>query len=343
MNLILLCVDSLAVGYNLAKVATRVRIPVDALSDSMKKLLLILLIIAVAGCVQSVGSPFVEYKPVNYKGLPNLGIETYVPMLFQNQRYAEMPLKVYIDKKGGNLTGLHGTAADDVRFAMGSFKNQTNNVISFVEVDDASKADLNVSWVREEEALEPGTSIIGKGGSDSVVNTGLFNLSSRGYVYLSSQEAYCTSRIVHELGHVLGLDHVDNEYDVMYYLINCGRKLSDNATKTFENLYRIEPLPELYFYNISAERVNSNLTLSFAIENAGLLDSGKYKATIEVDGREIQNIDFENLKPGWIQGYYFSYKELGKDYETIRLTIDTQNSIREFDKENNVIVLKRVQ
>lgn len=305
----------------------------------MKKLLLILLILAIAGCVQNIEGPPVEYKAVDYKGLPNLGIETYVPVLFQNERYAEMPLKVYISKQGESLTGLHGTASDDVRYAMESIENQTNGVISFVEVNNPSDADMNVSWVSEEQSLEPGTSVIGRGGSDYVIDTGLFNLSDKGYVYLSSHEAYCTSRIVHEFGHVLGLDHVENEYDVMYYLIHCGRQLSNDAIRTFQNLYKTEPLPELYFYNISAIKTGSNYTISFEVKNAGLINSKNTSVILEGDGKEMQNFVIPEIKPGW--GYIYSWWIIKLDnYKTLKLTIDPKNSFSELDKENNVIVLQ---
>ena len=264
---------------------------------------------------------------------------TSYPLLFSNIRWNHMPLKVYIDlESAAGLIRFSQEDVNDFRTAMINWEDETDGTISFIETGDEENADITIEWARR---LDDVGSIktVGEGGP-VVVNTGLFNLTVAGKITLVPGDASCKNVNIgmHELGHVLGLDHTDDPEDVMYPFESCSVKISAVAIQTIKELYEVQPNPDLLFVNATATRSGAIVNLETVIKNQGILNSTNTSILLKVDDTEIEGIPLRPIPPGGSLIFRQAFR-IYKKFDIMTLAIDPDGLIEELDKSNNQITL----
>jgi len=267
-------------------------------------------------------------------------LKTYesTPLLFPRIRWASMPLSVYV--VAANCTA---DEAQEVLDAERIWAEKTNGIVSFVN-SNSNDADVIVDCLKDPSSIREGRRIIrkvGEGGPSSVYDTGLFNLTTKGKIYLFTSTVGCDRPIIaiHEMGHVLGLDHSDNPDSVMYEYEECTQDITPEIVNTLQSLYSEPPKPDLYFSEASASQKNFYLFLNTTIKNEGLVASSPTIFSILVNGREVKTISLDSIKPA--QGYFYSLSNLfvSNEVTDLKLVIDPINKIDELSKTNNMISL----
>lgn len=261
------------------------------------------------------------------------------PLLFANIRWAKMPLSVYIVAE--NCTSQQ---AQEVTDAEGIWYQKTNGLISFTGASSSSNADVVVDCLTDASSIREGRTIVrkvGEGGPSSVYDTGMFNLTTKGKIYLFSSAAGCTQPIIaiHEMGHVLGLDHSENPSSVMYPYEDCDQKITPDIISTLQALYSYPAKSDLYFSQASASQKDFYLSINMTIKNEGLVPSAPAFVSVQVNGKEVKSIPLDSIKPA--QGYEYSLTNLfvSNQVSELKLAIDTQNATDELLKTNNIVTL----
>ncbi|MGC8812601.1 MAG: matrixin family metalloprotease [Candidatus Aenigmatarchaeota archaeon] len=270
--------------------------------------------------------------------LRNIETFTSAPLLYENIRWNHMPLKVYLNVSSGlDLPQFSISNVESVREGMQKWENSTNKIISFVEVAKAEEADIVVNWVKTFEM--GGRKILGEGGP-VVRDTGLFNLTVRGEIYLLTQKIKCLDVVTatHELGHVLGFDHSKNPQDIMYPTASCSQTITEAEVKTLSELYKIQPKPELYFLNASASKPGKYLNLEFAVKNSGLIDSLPTYVSLVLDNKTVRTFSIPKLQPGEAVVVRIN-NILIPSFKTFQLFVDSENYNDEIYEDNNYTTL----
>ena len=120
--------------------------------------------------------------------------------------YAEKTYNVYVEP----LPEFGNFAQNSVPKALDWWEQKRTDV-KFNIVSNPESADFMIQWVKDF-----GTEVIGYAFDDLFMEVGLgdsYNSDQTWYPYSTN---YVTDIVKHEIGHILGYDHVDNPQDIMY-------------------------------------------------------------------------------------------------------------------------------
>lgn len=188
--------------------------------------------------------------------------------------------------------------------------------------------------------LEGGLYIAGEGGPSEIIQAGDFNVIRGGKILLI-RESKCDRPIVpiHELFHVLGFNHSENENNIMYPVSKCSQTIGDDMLDFINEIYSIQSYPDLVFENASASRSGVQLDVNVSIKNNGLRSVGESRLIVYADDSEIKTFDVEELGIGEgrkiILTNIFTLK---RSMNQIKLEIEYSGT--ELSKENNVAILE---
>jgi len=188
--------------------------------------------------------------------------------------------------------------------------------------------------------------IAGEGGAKEIIQTGQYYIITNGVVYLyeNIKTIKCNYPNVelHELIHVFGFDHSDNENSLMFpYLESCDQKLDDSIINKLGELYSKENLPDLYFENISAIKKGRYLDFDLIIKNSGSIDSKNVTLTIFDNEKIIEHRDLGVFKFGsGISLHSTNLKLVHLNPKQIRFIIDKDDNVKELDENNNIANIK---
>ena len=216
---------------------------------------------------------------------------------------------------------------------------QSQTEIILFRPAEESVADILIGCSEESYETEKNTFISGEGGPTEYFNLTMYPLIKKGKILLY-QESSCDYPIteLHELFHVFGFDHINKSQYIMYPYIDCKQIINPELINQLKEIYSIEPLPELYFMNVSAVKTDNYLNFSVQINNDGLNDAENVNLNVYADNEKVDNFDLKTIAIGSGQVFYVNNLKLpSSNIKTVKLEI--YYSGKEYKKDNNVIEL----
>jgi len=257
------------------------------------------------------------------------------PMFYPNLRFNHNDISYFIE------SSCSSNRAERMEEAF-SILEEKVRIISFYP-DISRGADIMIGCSKDYLEKEENVFIAGEGGPTKIINTTLYNIIVTGKISLFKKVS-CDFPLVeiHELLHVFGFDHSDNEKSIMYNYSSCDQQITDDIVSNLILLYSVEPLADLYISDINSTKKGRYLDFSIEIRNRGLINADNSQLIVKVGEQEIDTFDFGVIDFGG--GKSLSVKNLrlpSRDTKEITFLLKTMNK-KELDYQNNEIKLKVV-
>ncbi len=261
---------------------------------------------------------------------PNITASTYMPLLFPNIRFGRMPVMYYLDLESGKKVPWfkEDFNVPNVIEAFDTWSQATGSRLSFIRTYDEDDTQITVSWTTNLNATNT-TRGVGEGGPIALVDTGLFNLTTKAVMHMLPAGTKCVdvNRALHELGHVLGFDHTSDSEDIMYPYESCSRRITDKETRTLESLYLLDSMPQFRLSNISAFVHGGLLDINFTVKNIGIIESPPTSLAIYADDKMVHTLSIESLKPGSGLVEFLKNARMQPGSQKLKLAVDPQENI----------------
>ncbi len=242
---------------------------------------------------------------------------------------------------------IHSDCSNEKKERMISAFNELSNkvgVISFYYNNENFDIEVSCSE-RTNLSIQKDFFIAGEGGPKEIIRTGNYNIITSGVILLydNAKGVKCSwpNIELHELLHVFGFAHSEDENSLMYsYLESCNQVLDEDIINSLKKLYSQENLAELYFKEVIAVKRGRYLDFNITIENSGDIDANNVILTVLDNGKRLKDFNLNDMPFGTSLIFSVTYFELGsRSSNNIKLIIDMSNSIKEFDEENNIVEL----
>ena len=251
-------------------------------------------------------------------------------LFYDNIRFLNLLVSYSIDG------GCDETRYDDAKTAFKILGD--NTVLDFYEKPEG---EILVLCSDKEKELPDEHFVIGEGGPNAILNTGKYAVILNGTVYLY-RESECDEPVVamHEILHVIGFNHSQDENSIMYKVSNCKQEIDNTIIEKIKELYEDPVLPDMIFKNINATKKGVYIDLSAEVVNEGLAKSDNVFIKIYSEDKEIKSYNLGGFGSG--AGKVINVDNLRIPYlsQNIILIIDPDNKIEEINKTNNKIELK---
>lgn len=217
-----------------------------------------------------------DTKATNAKGTDSADKPDYYSSVIRNgvRKWdaTRFPLKVCITK-GNPAQNYQDSFSKQIESALNVWQSKSNNVVSFVFIDDPATADIVVKWTNDEKAVsKPGeagdclTTLGAKGISHATVTV----LISKNNPALPLEDSLVHWIGLHEFGHALGLGgHSVNSNDIMYATMTFDyykKSVSDRDVATLLHLYQTDVKSTgspVELYNVAVSELNSQQSLPY--------------------------------------------------------------------------------
>jgi hypothetical protein len=206
--------------------------------------------------------------------------------------------------------------------------------LSVLDFYPSQDGEIHVSC-QERIVRDKGIFIAGEGGPTEIIQSGKYNIIYSGDILLIRDSGCAEPQVaIHELLHVLGFNHSENERNIMYPYSKCSQVIGNEIPEKINELYVDSSLPDLAFNEINVSARARFLDFNLTIRNIGIVDSDDSVLKLYVDGKEIKEYSVRELKPGtgirlWSTNVFIKKADVEKiEFEII-------NDFEELDKENN--------
>lgn len=223
---------------------------------------------------------------------------------------------------------------NNMKGAFEIISNRTSLV--FTEVENEEEISVTCS---EKVKMEEGLFIAGEGGPTKIIRTDLFNVVLKGKILLLKDSECSTPNVAtHELLHVLGFNHSENNKNIMYYMSKCGQTIGEDMVGLINYLYSTKTYPDLSFGNVSAKVSGTYLDFEANVKNNGLIISENAKMNVYADGKLVKEINLDPLEIG--RGLKITLENLWMPKRNPKeLRFFLEYDFKELDKVNNELVL----
>lgn len=292
-------------------------------------------------------TPDVKQEPLKAEIIPASLLE------FPNLRWNHSPIKVYINAG----TAEKASYIPDVKLALDMWEEATGNVILFELTDDRTDADITINWVQKLRT----TSLDAAGDTDlRFYNQTNFKIITHADIELlgnidgkEMNDFDMTNLGLHEIGHALGLSHNGAEDSIMNPTLKIPSKeikaITGSEIELLLDAYRLVPKTDIYIApNSTVTKVTDDRILKkyyyinavITIENRGLVDSKSTTMQILADGAVVKESDIPEIQVGAIFTRTYLNLFVENDFDAVTIALDPNNALDEYDKKNNVLVLK---
>ncbi|OGJ20737.1 hypothetical protein A3K73_03775 [Candidatus Pacearchaeota archaeon RBG_13_36_9] len=189
--------------------------------------------------------------------------------------------------------------------------------------------------------------VAGEGGAEQIIQTKRYNVITKGIVLLygnphGSLECNWPNVELHELMHVFGFEHSQDENSLMYpYLESCEQKLDEAIIKNLKEMYTQENLPDLYFESVQALKHGRYLNFNATIKNSGVIEARNIMLAVFDDNEKGESFSLDNIDFGaGITFSVYNAKLNNRNSNTVRIVLDPDNHIKEIDEQNNIAILE---
>lgn len=225
---------------------------------------------------------------------------------------------------------------NDMKKGFNALENVT--ILEFYPVASDEEIFVHCSE-RIEKTVDKNFFIAGEGGPTKAIPGTNFTIIFGGEVLLIRDITCDFPNVpVHELLHVLGFNHSENENNIMYPVTHCGQEIGEDTIQLINELYSVPSLPDVLFLDASANVHGRYLDLNVTLKNEGLVTSEEFVVEVFADSKEVKEIEVDPIAVGF--GRTISLRNIGINaisIEEFRLVAET--SFEELDKSNNVISL----
>ena len=174
---------------------------------------------------------------------------------------------------------------------------ENNIILSFYPVNNEEMITISCD---ESSRIEEGMYIAGEGGPTNVTSGENYNVIFHGNILLiRSSDCPYPNIAIHELLHVLGFNHSENKYNIMFPVTNCKQEIGDDTIKKINELYSVKPLPDLKIISVSAGMSGRYLNLNASIKNAGIKKSNESKLQIFSNEDLIDEFEISPIEVGY--------------------------------------------
>jgi len=186
-------------------------------------------------------------------------------------------------------------------------------IISFYSV--SQNPDIEVSCSEEEKhSIDEDYFIAGEGGAKEIIQTERYNVITQGVILLygdphKASKCKWPNIELHELLHVFGFDHSEDENSLMYpYLESCSQRLDEGIISDLKHLYSKENLADLYFEEVIATKGGRYLNFNVSIKNSGVISAEKVFLSVFENDKKVDDFDLKDITFG--AGVNFQVKNL---------------------------------
>lgn len=182
---------------------------------------------------------------------------------------------------------------NDADYAFQILDNLT--VLSFYKVDSDGQISVDCE---DGGDFNGGFFVAGEGGPTEAIKSGDFYVIAKGKILLL-QESECPAPniAIHEVLHVLGIDHSTNKNNIMYNISKCNQEIGEDTLLTINKLYYSPGFPDLALSDVSTTLHGRYLDIKFTIQNNGLSKTKESEVKIYADDQEIKSFDIQELDP----------------------------------------------
>lgn len=215
-------------------------------------------------------------------------------------------------------------------------------IISFYETNE--EPDIRVTCT---QTIESSTGrnffVAGEGGAEQIIQTKKYNVITKGIVLLygnphGSVSCSWPNVELHELMHVFGFEHSEDQNSLMYpYLASCDQKLDQEIINDMKELYSQPNLADLYFEEVKATKHGKYLDFNATIKNAGVIDAKNIVLAVYDDNEQGEFFRLEDINFGAGVTFSVSNAQLNSRYsDIVEIRVDPDNRIEELDENNNI-------
>lgn len=141
------------------------------------------------------------------------------PLISENK---SLTREVFLDVNSGEgIIWFSNSTVSDVRTAMRIWEEKANHLIKFEEIRGESAADIVIKFTNSFNVSSPGAKTTG----EAFVYLGQI----RGEIYILPSDLTCRNQVraIHEIGHIIGLNHSSVYMSVMHPTESCAQSITD--------------------------------------------------------------------------------------------------------------------
>lgn len=268
-------------------------------------------------------------------------VQTEVKQFHPNMKFNHNNISYQIDEncdltKKQRMIEAFKIFSENINFI--TFQEVSNNPDIEVTCFNSDKPTSNIDIDPKKDFF-----IAGEGGAKEIIESGKYNIITNGSVLLfkypeNSLKCKYPNIEIHELLHVFGFDHSQDEDSIMSpYLTSCDQKLDISIINELKRLYLQENLPDLYFENIKAVKKGRYLDFNLTVKNKGLMNVNNVTISIFDNNELVETSSVGGIKYG--AGVFIrieNLKLIRVNPKEILFKIDADNKIKELDKNNNI-------
>lgn len=229
-----------------------------------------------------------------------------------------------------------------MRQAFNFLENETK-YIEFREVLDNEDISVTCDETKTRKTPDAHHFVAGEGGAESIVNTSLFYVIEKGAVLLYyKEEKSCINFNIelHELLHVFGFQHSENEDSIMYPTVRCNQVLSEDIINEINQIYSIQPEQDIYISNVSASKHGAYLDFSIQVRNQGLTGASNIILVLSSEEKEISTYELEDIDYGEGKTLSVQNQKVPISLLTMsEITFKVESKGSEIDSDNNEVTL----